>query len=579
MNVEIVAEVANSHQGKLKIAEKIAKAFYLKGARSIKFQIYFADDFLTIDHDRFTHFKKQSFSENQWKKLIKLTKKIGYKNIYADVLGLKAFKVAKRLNISGYKIHSTDLTNDFLLEKIAKEDKKIFLSAGGAKITEIFHAIKFFKNKKNKPILMHGFQSYPTKIEDTNLNNIDKLKKYFGNTCHYGFQDHISGNSKYNLYLSLVSLGYGVKYIEKHITLNRKEKGIDYYSSLEPLEFNFFCKTIKESTTGISIGKSGFSDAEDEYRKKTKKFWILKKNLKKNSKIKFTDLDFKRINNTNKEPLFLKEIINRKINQNLSKNAIISNIHFNHKVFAMIVARYNSKRLPGKAMLKIANTPILEHLFLRIKKSNALDKIIFCTTKSKSDDVLVKLAKKNKISVFRGEEKNVLGRMLKSTKKSIPDVMIRITGDDILIDTDYMEKAIDYHLSNNLDYTDHKKLPSGTETEIFNRRILDFIDKNSEDSSGTEYLTYYIKDNEQYFRTGSAPVEKKHQKNIRLTIDNLKDYKFVMPFLKEMQIKNKLLTYDINDIISFYKEKKNSQKTKKKIVINTTLKNNSHTKL
>jgi len=52
-----------------------------------------------------------------------------------------------------------------------------------------------------------------------------------------------------------------------------------------------------------------------------------------------------------------------------------------------------------------------------------------------------------------------------------------------------------------------------------------------------------------------------------------------MPFLKKMQIKNKLLTYDINDITSFYKEKKNSQKTKKKIVINTTLKNNSHTKL
>ena len=65
--------------------------------------------------------------------------------------------------------------------------------------------------KKNKPILMHGFQSYPTKIEDTNLDNIKSLKKYFGNNCHYGFQDHISGNSRYNLYLSLVSLGQGIQ--------------------------------------------------------------------------------------------------------------------------------------------------------------------------------------------------------------------------------------------------------------------------------------------------------------------------------------------------------------------------------
>ena len=194
--------------------------------------------------------------------------------------------------------------------------------------------------------------------------------------------------------------------------------------------------------------------------------------------------------------------------------------------------------------------------------------------------MLAKLAKKNKISVFRGEEKNVLGRMLKSTKKSIPDVMIRITGDDILIDIDYMEKAIDYHLSNNLDYTDHKKLPSGVETEIFNRKILNFINENAEDNSGTEYLTYYIKDNEQYFRTGSATVEKKHQKNIRLTIDSRKDYDFVKPFLKKMQIKNKLLTYDIDDIISFYRGKKNSQKAnKRKIEINTKLKKYSHLKL
>ena len=170
--------------------------------------------------------------------------------------------------------------------------------------------------------------------------------------------------------------------------------------------------------------------------------------------------------------------------------------------------------------------------------------------------------------------------MLKSTKKTNPDVMIRITGDDVLIDIDYMEKAIDYHLSNNLDYTDHKKLPSGTETEVFNRKILNFINENAEDNSGTEYLTYYIKDNEQYFRTGSAAVEKKHQKNIRLTIDNLKDYKFVKPFLKKMQIKNKLLTYNIDDIISFYKRKTNSQKiNKKNIEINTKLKNYSYSKL
>ena len=136
-----------------------------------------------------------------------------------------------------------------------------------------------------------------------------------------------------------------------------------------------------------------------------------------------------------------------------------------------------------------------------------------------------------------------------------------------------MKKAVEYHLENNLDYTDHKDLPSGTETEIFNRNILDFINKNAEDNMGTEYLTYYIKDNEIYFRTGSAPVKNGHNKKIRLTIDNLKDLKFVKPFLKKMILKDKIDTFSINDIIRFYGKKTNFQKNlKKKLKINTNIK-------
>ena len=170
--------------------------------------------------------------------------------------------------------------------------------------------------------------------------------------------------------------------------------------------------------------------------------------------------------------------------------------------------------------------------------------------------------------------------MLQSTKNDKPDIMIRITGDDILVDPDYMDRAIIYHLENNLDYTDHKDLPSGTETEIFNRKILNFINEQAQDNSGTEYLTYYIKDNQEYFRTGSAKVDSYHKKRIRLTIDNFKDFRFVKPFLEKMKKQDKLSTYTLDDIIYFYKNKKNKQiLNNKKIEINTKLKINSYKKL
>ena len=96
--------------------------------------------------------------------------------------------------------------------------------------------------------------------------------------------------------------------------------------------------------------------------KQQKNFWITKKNLVKGSKIKLNDLEFKRINNKYREPLLLKEILNKKIIVNLKKGSTICNSHFNKKICATIVARYDSKRLPVKLRVKIKNLSLLDIL-------------------------------------------------------------------------------------------------------------------------------------------------------------------------------------------------------------------------
>ena len=59
----------------------------------------------------------------------------------------------------------------------------------------------------------------------------------------------------------------------------------------------------------------------------------------------------------------------------------------------------NSSRLPGKHMLKVNNKPIIQFLFSRLKKVKNKDKIILATTNTSKDDVLVRMAKKNNISI------------------------------------------------------------------------------------------------------------------------------------------------------------------------------------
>ena len=77
-----------------------------------------------------------------------------------------------------------------------------------------------------------------------------------------------------------------------------------------------------------------------------------------------------------------------------------------NSVGCIIQARSDSKRLPGKVLYKIKNTTILEILINRLKKLG-VKKLIVATTKKKSDNEIVKIAEKNKIFVFRGDELNV----------------------------------------------------------------------------------------------------------------------------------------------------------------------------
>ena len=57
MSVEIIAEIANAHQGNFKDALKLGIAAHNSNADAVKYQIYFAEEFLEKKHPRYEHFK------------------------------------------------------------------------------------------------------------------------------------------------------------------------------------------------------------------------------------------------------------------------------------------------------------------------------------------------------------------------------------------------------------------------------------------------------------------------------------------------------------------------------------------
>jgi N,N'-diacetyllegionaminate synthase len=92
----------------------------------------------------------------------------------------KSIDFGMKFNPKLIEIHSVCLNDIHLLEKLRaniSKDQKVVLGIGGTDLYEIENAIETLKH--DNIILMFGFQNYPTKYKDINLNKIRKIKQLY----------------------------------------------------------------------------------------------------------------------------------------------------------------------------------------------------------------------------------------------------------------------------------------------------------------------------------------------------------------------------------------------------------------
>ena len=159
------------------------------------------------------------------------------------------------------------------------------------------------------------------------------------------------------------------------------------------------------------------------------------------------------------------------------------------------------------------------------------------------------------MSIYRGSVEDVLSRMMVAIDDNQDhNIVLRITGDDLMIDSQYLEKTINHHIEKNAHYTDAKGLPSGTEVEVFDSYILKLIHELSKDTSGSEYLTNYITNNIDQFETASLPISDKHNIKYRLTLDTKEDYQVIKLLLENMKEIGKEYDYTMDDIFNYFEK-------------------------
>ena len=165
-----------------------------------------------------------------------------------------------------------------------------------------------------------------------------------------------------------------------------------------------------------------------------------------------------------------------------------------NKVVAIVQARYDSIRFPGKILKKINNKSILEILIKRLLKSKKISKVIVACTKSTNDKKIIQECKKLKIDFYRGSEKNVLERYFKSAKLFKAPNIVRICADCPLIDINIIDNVIENFFKKKVDYASNTlrpTFPDGLDIEIFNFKSLKEAFKKAKTNSPDSALPYF----------------------------------------------------------------------------------------
>ena len=198
------------------------------GADAVKFQAFDTDDRFGEDEATKALVRPAEFERDQFARLADVARK-NHIDFLSTAFDGQKVEMLVELGVPAIKIASCDIGNDALLRKVAQAGVPALLSRGTANQAEIDEALLIFRETQLPLALLHCVSSYPLKEEDANLGAIHTLREAYD--VPIGYSDHTTGMD-----VPLHAVYAGACVLEKHFTLDRELRGIDWEISANPQE-------------------------------------------------------------------------------------------------------------------------------------------------------------------------------------------------------------------------------------------------------------------------------------------------------------------------------------------------------
>ena len=214
-----------------------------------------------------------------------------------------------------FKTASADLIDFNLHNYLAKLKKPVIISTGMSLLEDVKKTLKIYKKYRNSNLtLLHCVSNYPCSLKSINLNVLNTLKKL---GFSVGYSDHSN-----DILIPSLAVSAGSKIIEKHFTLNKNLKGPDHKASLNVTEFKEMVNQIRKTEIIMGEKLKKIQPEELEMSKISKKSLYFKNDIKKNSKIRKSDLISLRPG-IGISPFFTNSFVGRRLKKDIKKNQVV----------------------------------------------------------------------------------------------------------------------------------------------------------------------------------------------------------------------------------------------------------------
>jgi spore coat polysaccharide biosynthesis protein SpsF len=199
----------------------------------------------------------------------------------------------------------------------------------------------------------------------------------------------------------------------------------------------------------------------------------------------------------------------------------------------VLQARMGSTRLPGKSLLPLGGSTLVEQAMARLGLVKAEVRVL--ATDESSARALASAAERRGFELLVGPAEDVLARYCLAVRRYKPDLLLRATGDNPLVSHELATLLLERRASHPSDYSGYLGMPTGMGVELVEPEALLRAEAEAREGPEREHVCPYLYAHPELFRIDrpEAPAEYLIP-GASLTVDTAADYEAILRIYGEL---------------------------------------------